>query len=89
VIIPPKKKIIDTLQQYIPKNVAFDRAKAEILPVSYTPLDKLADFLVRNPARKVRIEGHTDNVGDMNKNFLLSKRRANAVANRRVAFIME
>ena len=28
----------------------------------------------------MRIEGHTDNVGDMNKNFLLSKRRANAVA---------
>ena len=80
VVIAPKKNKIDTIQQYIPKSVAFERAKTEILPVSYTQLDKLAEFLVRHPSRKVRIEGHTDNVGDMAKNLLLSKRRANAVA---------
>ena len=79
--VPIKRKIvIDTIQQYIPKNVAFNRAESEILPISFPELDKLADFLVKNPTRKVRIEGHTDNIGDMDKNFRLSERRAYAVA---------
>ena len=77
---PQKKKVVDTIQRYIPKSVEFDRAKSEILPISFPELDKLATFLVKYPTRIVRIEGHTDNVGDMNKNFLLSKKRANAVA---------
>jgi len=80
VIIAKKRKVIDTIQQYIPKNIEFDQAKTEILSVSYAQLDKLADFLVKNPTRKLRIEGHTDNVGDMDKNLHLSERRANAVA---------
>ncbi len=81
VVVPVKRKIvIDTIQQYIPKNVAFNRAESEILPISFPELDKLADFLVKNPTRKIRIEGHTDNIGDMEKNFRLSERRAYAVA---------
>ena len=78
--MPPKKKVADEIQQYIPKSVAFDRAKSEILPVSYAELDKLADFLSKHPTRKVRIEGHTDNIGDMKKNLVLSEKRAYAVA---------
>jgi len=78
--IPKKKKVVDTIQQYIPKNVAFNRKEAEILAVSFRELDKLANFLVSNPTQKVRIEGHTDNVGDMEKNLRLSERRAYAVA---------
>ena len=80
VAIPPKKKVVDVMQQYIPKSVAFDRAKSDILPISYAELDKLADFLVKHPTRKVHIEGHTDNVGDTQKNLLLSEKRAYAVA---------
>ena len=68
----PKKKVEETMQNYLPKNVEFNQAESEILPVSYPELDKLANFLVENPMRKVRIEGHTDNVGDEHKNFLLS-----------------
>ncbi len=78
--IPQKKKVVDSIQRYIPKSVEFNRAKSEILPVSYPELDKLADFLVKHPTRTVHIEGHTDNVGDMDKNLLLSEKRAYAVA---------
>lgn len=78
--VPQKEKVVNTIQQYIPKSVEFDRAKSEILAISYPELDKLADFLVKNPTRKVRIEGHTDNIGDMDKNLKLSERRAYAVA---------
>ena len=78
--VPKKRKVLDTLQRYIPKSVEFDRAASEILPVSFPELDKLAEFLVKNPTRKIRIEGHTDNIGDMDKNVQLSERRAYAVA---------
>lgn len=77
---PQKKKEEDSIQRYIPKSVEFDRAKSEILAVSYRELDKLADFLVQHPTRKVHIEGHTDNVGNMDKNLQLSEKRAYAVA---------
>ncbi len=79
-VLPQKKKVVTNIQQYIPKNVAFNQAEAEILPVSYGELDRLADFLVKHPTRKVRIEGHTDNIGHPDKNLLLSKKRAYAVA---------
>lgn len=80
--VPPqlKKRVVEIIQEYIPKNVQFDQAKTEILSESFAELDKLADFLVKNPQHKIKIEGHTDNVGDAEKNFQLSHRRANAVA---------
>jgi len=80
VTVPQKKKVVDTIQKYIPKSVEFDQAKSEILAISYQELDKLADFLSKHPNHKVRIEGHTDNVGDMAKNLQLSERRSYAVA---------
>jgi OmpA-OmpF porin, OOP family len=39
----------------------------------------LAAFLRRNPALKVSVEGHTDNVGDPAKNLELSEGRARNV----------
>ena len=41
---------------------------------------RLAEFLKENPDRKVRIEGHTDSMGSMTTNLVLSQRRADAVA---------
>ena len=78
VATPPKEA--EVVQQYIPKSVEFNQAKAEILPISYPELDKLADFLGRHPNQKVHIEGHTDNVGNAEKNLRLSEKRAYAVA---------
>ncbi len=81
-IATPKKKTvsIDTIQQYIPKNVFFEQAKTTILPTSFPALDSLAGFLKRNPILKATIEGHTDYAGDAYKNVILSQDRANAVA---------
>jgi len=79
VVLSQKDKTPDTLLQYIPKNVEFERAKSEILSISYPDLNKLASFLANNPSRKVIIEGHTDSVGDSAKNLILSKERAKAI----------
>ncbi|MGK0363408.1 MAG: outer membrane protein OmpA-like peptidoglycan-associated protein [Saprospiraceae bacterium] len=80
--IPVKPKVTKeiAIENYIPKNVQFERAKTEILPESFTELDRLADFLIKNPHHKIKIEGHTDNVGDAEKNVQLSHSRARAVA---------
>lgn len=77
---PKVTKEATAIENYIPKNVQFERAKTEILPESFAELDRLAVFLVKNPQLKIKIEGHTDNVGDAEKNLQLSHSRARAVA---------
>lgn len=76
----PTPVAADTLEKYLPKNIIFEKSKAIMLSGSLTELDHLADFLRRNSAYRLRIEGHTDNVGDAAKNLALSQDRAKAVA---------
>jgi outer membrane protein OmpA-like peptidoglycan-associated protein len=60
--------------------IHFGTNNAEIFPDGQQLLDEVADVLVHNPQiRKVRIEGHTDNRGEEQKNLELSQRRAAAV----------
>lgn len=60
-------------------NLQFERSKANITQDSEDTLNKLVEFLKANPDIKVRINGHTDNVGSNYLNRLLSYNRANAV----------
>ena len=51
-----------------------------MLPKSFPLLDQVAAVLKAHPEiKKVQIEGHTDNVGDPQKNLALSQKRADAV----------
>ena len=59
--------------------IHFETAKATILPDSETVLAEVAKMLQQNPDVKVRIEGHTDNVGSAAANQTLSEKRAQAV----------
>ena len=78
--LSPGKIHKDTLQKFLPKNIEFPKSKSEILPVSYPDLDRLAFFLKKNPLKKVKIAGHTDNLGSSEENLLLSERRAKKIA---------
>lgn len=69
----------DTLERYIPKNVLFEQGKSVMLAQSKPKLDELSGFLLRNPNVKVKIEGHTDIIGDMDMNQTLSEERAKVV----------
>ena len=82
IIIPKESTAVaeKAIEKYIPKNVQFERTKTEILPQSFPELDRLAEFLTKNPEHKIKIEGHTDNVGNEEKNLQLSHSRARAVA---------
>jgi OOP family OmpA-OmpF porin len=62
------------------KNIFFKTGSFELLPKSYPALDDVVRILKENPAMKLSIEGHTDNVGGEQSNQLLSENRAKAVA---------
>ena len=61
-------------------DVLFDTDEATLKPGATEIIDRLADFLSRNEATRVRVEGHTDSTGDDAYNTELSRRRAQAVA---------
>ncbi|MDI3270816.1 OmpA family protein [Pseudomonas sp. MDT1-16] len=61
-------------------DVLFDTGKADLKPGNQRNVQQLADFLISNPERKVRIEGFTDSVGGDVFNQHLSERRAESVA---------
>lgn len=70
----------ERIDDFIPKNILFERTKVTILEESYHELNRFADFMLEHPEINVKIEGHTDPVGNEEENFLLSERRAYAVA---------
>lgn len=61
------------------KNIFFDHDKVELLPRSFTELNKLVQLLRQHPAMIIEIIGHTDSIGDFDYNLELSERRAKAV----------
>lgn len=61
------------------ENLEFNTGNAIIKESSFASLNELADLLQKKPTWKLSIAGHTDNVGDDQKNMILSKQRAEAV----------
>ncbi len=66
-------------QTLVLKNIQFETAKWNLLPISYTTLDSLVELLENYPTMIIEISGHTDNSGDVKKNETLSVNRALAV----------
>jgi outer membrane protein OmpA-like peptidoglycan-associated protein len=61
--------------------IHFDTGSDIVLPDSAPILRQIAAYLESKPDVKLRITGHTDNVGKSPANLDLSKRRAASVAN--------
>ncbi|MEM6963242.1 MAG: OmpA family protein [Bacteroidota bacterium] len=61
------------------RNVLFETGSAELKPESTFELNKLLQLLQNNASLKIRINGHTDNVGQPEDNMVLSTNRAKAV----------
>lgn len=59
--------------------IQFETNKSVIKKASFPILDKVVKVMKEHPKYKLHISGHTDNVGDPDKNMKLSKERAAAV----------
>mgnify|MGYP002855867330 CR=1 FL=1 len=60
-------------------NINFATASADIMPDSYSELDRVVKLLNENKGLRLEIAAHTDNVGVAAYNMLLSERRAQSV----------
>ncbi len=74
-----KKEEIKVGQVFQLENVYFEFNKWNLLPASYTELDKVVKFMTENPKVEIELSGHTDNVGKQEYNQNLSQKRAEAV----------
>ena len=59
--------------------IYFDTGKADVKPESDAALKEVAKVLQQNPALKLYVVGHTDNVGTLTSNVALSNQRAASV----------
>jgi len=63
------------------KNVFYATDSYELVDKSVVELEKLLEFLTKNPTVSIEISGHTDNVGTSEYNKILSENRAKSVYN--------
>lgn len=66
-------------------NIFFETGSAKLKDVSMIEINRLVETLKDKPTLKIRILGHTDNVGDAAANKILSEDRAKAVQDALVA----
>jgi large repetitive protein len=66
----------------LPENINFDTGSDKISGRSESLMDRIAEKIKANPGvKRIRIEGHTDDVGGAKKNQELSQARAESVRN--------
>lgn len=75
---PAPKLLVTTSPVVLPK-VLFFLGTAELLPAGEASLHQLVRELRARPTLKIRVAGHTDQVGEDHKNLTLSEKRATAV----------
>lgn len=78
---PDFSQTIMAAGRYVSHGILFDTGSDVIKAESASVIQSIARGLETNPNLKLRIEGHTDSVGNAAANLDLSKRRAEAVKN--------
>ncbi len=71
-----KVEKIEVGKSYRVNDIKYATSSAEIAGASRYILDELITFLKENPSVHIEVQGHTDNVGDMESNMTLSRNRA-------------
>lgn len=72
-------KAIAETGKFVTNNILFKTGKADLLPESMTEIQKVADYMKKNPHARFEVQGHTDNQGSDKINDPLSQKRAEAV----------
>jgi len=73
-----KKEVLKVFEKAL-TGIQFETGKDVIKKTSNSILDEVVKAMIENPTYNIEINGHTDNVGDAQKNLLLSQKRADAV----------
>lgn len=73
---PEVKKEDKKRLEFATKNVQFELGKSELKSTSFKILDEIVSLMKQYPDYKLDIRGHTDNVGDPQRNLRLSTERA-------------
>lgn len=60
-------------------NIYFAQSKYDLQAESYPELDRLVTVMRQNPTMTIKLEGHTDIIGDFDANLELSRNRVQAV----------
>ncbi len=60
-------------------DVLFASGQAQLVEGGRSSLEEVVDLLQTEPSKKIRVEGHTDSLGDADANLVLSEQRAQAV----------
>ena len=82
---PETITVLKTNEAVAINNLLFETGSDVILPVSLPELKRIAVF-VATYGYKVRLAGHTDNIGQPEANMALSKARAEAVRQQLIAY---
>ncbi len=65
--------------KFVTNNILFDTGKATLKPESMEEIQKVADYMKKNPSVRFEVQGHTDNQGSDKVNDPLSEQRAEAI----------
>jgi len=77
-----RTRIYETLSaegRFVTRGILFDTGRANLRPESTPTLTEIVRMMGTHPALRLRVEGHTDNVGAPATNLQLSQQRAQAV----------
>ena len=73
------ERSIQETGKFVTNNILFKTGKADLLPESMAEIQKVADYMKKNPSVRFEVQGHTDNQGSDKVNDPLSQQRAEAV----------
>ena len=73
------EKAIAETGQFVTNNILFETGKATLKPESMEEIQKVAEYMKKNPSARFEVQGHTDNQGSDAVNDPLSQQRAEAV----------
>lgn len=75
---PIEKSIAET-GKFVTNNILFETGKATLKPESMAEIQKVAEYMKKNPTARFEVQGHTDSQGSDAVNDPLSQQRAEAV----------
>jgi len=73
------EKAIAETGKFVTNNILFETGKATLKAESMAEIQKVADYMKKNPGARFEVQGHTDNQGSDAVNDPLSQQRAEAV----------